>query len=203
MRAPRAAVQPYARALHSIAKERNQTEAIGRDLATMVDVVARDPELRDLLARSWIATAAKRATVVEVATRLDLSPLVRDFVGLVAKQGRAEHLAAIAEAYRNMVDEELGRVRARVRTAVSLTESERAALRAALGRAMAVRDEPRAGGEPSSEMARRIGKPVDVILEEVVDPNLLGGFVAEIGSSIVDGSLDGQLARIEERLARG
>jgi F-type H+-transporting ATPase subunit delta len=203
MRAPRAAVQPYARALHSIAKDRNQTEAIGRDLATMVDVVARDPELRDLLARSWIATAAKRATVVEVATRLDLSPLVRDFVGLVAKQGRAEHLAAIAEAYRNMVDEELGRVRARVRTAVSLTESERAALRAALGRAMAVRDEPRAGGEPSSEMARRIGKPVDVILEEVVDPNLLGGFVAEIGSSIVDGSLDGQLARIEERLARG
>ena len=203
MRAPRAAVQPYARALHVIGKERNQTEAVGRDLAAMVDVVARDPELGDLLARSWIPTAAKRATAVEVATRLDLSPLVRDFVGLVAKQGRAEHLAAIAEAYRNMVDEDLGRVRARVRTAVSLTESERAALRAGLGRAMAGRGEPREGGEPSSEKARRIGKPVDVILEEVVDPNLLGGFVAEIGSSIVDGSLNGQLARIGERLARG
>ena len=203
MRAPRAAVQPYARALHALAKERNQTEAVGRDLAAMADIVARDPELRAVFARPWIATAAKRATAVEVATRLELSPLVRDFVGLVAKQGRAEHLEAIAEAYRNLVDEDLGRVRARVRTAVPLTEAERSALRAGLGRALAVRGEARAGGEPSGEIARNVGTPPGVILEEVVDPSLLGGFVAEIGSYIVDGSLDGQLARIEERLARG
>jgi F-type H+-transporting ATPase subunit delta len=42
-----------------------------------------------------------------------------------------------------------------------------------------------------------------VLIEEVVDPGLLGGFVAEIGSLIVDGSLDGQLARMRQRLARG
>ena len=42
-----------------------------------------------------------------------------------------------------------------------------------------------------------------MVLEEVVDTNLLGGFVAEIGSQIVDGSLDGQLARLRERLTRG
>jgi F0F1-type ATP synthase delta subunit len=42
-----------------------------------------------------------------------------------------------------------------------------------------------------------------VLLEEQVDHDLLGGFVAEIGSYIVDGSLEGQLARIHERLARG
>jgi F0F1-type ATP synthase delta subunit len=39
-------------------------------------------------------------------------------------------------------------------------------------------------------------------MEEEVDAYLLGGFVAEIGSYIVDGSLDGQLGRIEERLKR-
>jgi F0F1-type ATP synthase delta subunit len=37
----------------------------------------------------------------------------------------------------------------------------------------------------------------------VLDKNLLGGFVAEIGSLIVDGSLDGQLARLRQQLARG
>src|SRR6185436_3318755 len=40
-------------------------------------------------------------------------------------------------------------------------------------------------------------------VEERVDPTLLGGFVAQVGSYIVDGSLDGQLARMRERLARG
>jgi F0F1-type ATP synthase delta subunit len=42
-----------------------------------------------------------------------------------------------------------------------------------------------------------------VLVEEVVDKNLLGGFVAEIGSLVVDGSLDGQLARMRERLVKG
>lgn len=182
MKAPRAAVKPYARALHDLAKERQQTEAVGRDLDAMVDAVARETELRDFFGRPWVSTAAKRAAGVEIATRLELSPLVRDFVGLVARQGRAQHLAAIAESYRDMVDEALGRVRARVRTAVPLTEPEREALRTRLGRVM--------GGK-------------QVLVEEGVDPSLLGGFVAEIGSYVVDGSLDGQLARIEERLARG
>jgi F0F1-type ATP synthase delta subunit len=36
-----------------------------------------------------------------------------------------------------------------------------------------------------------------------VDKNLLGGFVAQVGSLILDGSLDGQLARMREQLARG
>jgi F0F1-type ATP synthase delta subunit len=44
---------------------------------------------------------------------------------------------------------------------------------------------------------------VKVTIDAVVDKDLLGGFVAEIGSVIVDGSLAGQLARLRERLARG
>jgi F0F1-type ATP synthase delta subunit len=41
-----------------------------------------------------------------------------------------------------------------------------------------------------------------VVLEEVADRELLGGFVAEVGSLLVDGSLDGQLARMHRRLAQ-
>ena len=41
-----------------------------------------------------------------------------------------------------------------------------------------------------------------VLFEEELDPQLLGGFVAEVGTYIVDASLDGQLARIGDRLKR-
>jgi F0F1-type ATP synthase delta subunit len=41
------------------------------------------------------------------------------------------------------------------------------------------------------------------VLEEVADRELLGGFVAEVGSLLVDGSLDGQLARLRDRLEHG
>ena len=91
-------------------------------------------------------------------------------------------VAEIGDAYGALVDADLNRARARVRTTVPLTDAERTALASRLGTAL--------GG-------------MNVALDEVVDKNLLGGFVAEIGSLIVDGSLDGQLARLKERLARG
>lgn len=179
MKATPAAVKPYARALHELARERQQTDAVARDLQAMVDLLARDSELRDFFARPWVSAAAKRAASLEIAARLELSPLVRDFVGLVARAGRAPDLDAIARAYRDRVDEDLGRVRAQVRTRMPLTEAEREALRTRLGGALGAKQ---------------------VIVEEHVDPDLLGGFVAEVGTYIVDGSLDGQLARIGERL---
>ena len=181
MKAPRAAVKPYARALHELARERQQTDAVARDLDAMIDLLHQDAELRDFFSRPWVSAAAKRGAALAIAARLELSPLVRDFIGLVARAGRAGDLDAIAAAYRDRVDEDLGRVRAQVRTRVPLTEEERDALRARLASVTGARQ---------------------VIVEERTDDSLLGGFVAEIGTYVVDGSLDGQLARIGERLKR-
>src|SRR5262249_1382993 len=130
----------------------------------------------------WFTSSAKRTAAAEIAARLEVSTLARDFLALVAAQGRVGHLEAIITAYRELDDEAAGRVRARVRTAAPLSDSERTALAGKLGRAL--------GGK-------------QVVLEEVADRELLGGFVAEVGSLLVDGSLDGQLARLRDRLERG
>jgi F-type H+-transporting ATPase subunit delta len=172
----------YAKALHDLARERGQAEAVGAELEQAVDVLRTDPALAHFFARPGVAATAKRRAADEIAQRLGVGKLVRDFLGLVAAHGRGDIVPEIGDAYRALVDDELNRARARVRAAVPLTESERTALASRLGEALG-------------------GKRVDV--EAVVDSNLLGGFVAEVGSVIVDGSLDGQLARLKERLARG
>jgi F-type H+-transporting ATPase subunit delta len=177
-----AAVKSYAKALFDLARERNQADAIQADLDRVGELVAGDAELAAVLGRPWITASAKRRLAEELGQRLELSPLGRDFLALVAAQGRAEHLGAMAAAYRDLLDAARGRVRARVRTAVPLTDADRAALSDRLGRAL--------GGK-------------QVRMDEVVDTNLIGGFVAEIGSFVVDGSLDGQLQRLRQRLARG
>ena len=79
------------------------------------------------------------------------------------------------------MDEAAGRVRATVRTAIALTGEERRLL--------------------AGRIERALGK--HAMLAETVDTGLLGGFVAQVGSLILDGSLDGQLQRMRERLARG
>jgi F-type H+-transporting ATPase subunit delta len=176
------AAHAYAKAVFELAKERGQVAAIGQDLDTVAAQIKAEPVLQGFFARPWVTGTAKRAAALEIAARLGLSGLSRDLVGLAADQGRADQLAAISEAYRDLVDRDLGRVRVRVRTAVPLTEEERRMLGARLQRTL--------GGN-------------EAILEETVDRSLLGGFIAESGSYVVDGSLEGQLARMRERMARG
>jgi F-type H+-transporting ATPase subunit delta len=177
-----AAVAPYVKALFSLAKERGQTEVVGRELHAVTQVFRRETELRDLLARPWVSHQVKRNVTSEIVSRLDVSKLTRDFVALLAGHGRGDQLEAVAARYEQLVDRELGRARARVRTAVPLSESERRELAARLGQAL---------------------QSKQVVIDEVVDRQLLGGFVAEIDSLLLDGSLDGQLARMRDRFVRG
>jgi F-type H+-transporting ATPase subunit delta len=176
----RAVAKTYAKALFELAKDRGQAEPIGEELARLAQVVAGAPELAAFLSRPWVGIGVKRATAAEVANRVGVTPLARDFFTLVVAHGRATHLEAIATAYRDLVDADAGRIRARVRAAVSLGADERETLATRIGRELGVKQ---------------------VVLEETIDPALMGGFVAEVGSLVVDGSLDGQLARLKQRLA--
>jgi F-type H+-transporting ATPase subunit delta len=194
------AAQPYAKALFELARERQLFDDVGRELDALA-AEAAGGELNAFFERPWIAPAAKRAVAAQVAERLGVSRLMRDFLALVAAQGRANVLADIAAAYHAMVDAERGIVRARVRTAVALTDDERQTLAARLARALERENATGAAAAGSADGGR--GRISQVVIDEVVDPTLMGGFVAEIGSLILDGSLDGQLARLRQRLSRG
>jgi F-type H+-transporting ATPase subunit delta len=155
---------------------------VGRELGDLAARFETDQELRDFFARPWTSPTVKRTVAMEVAQRSGLSKLTSDFVTLMAGRGRTDHIEEIAEKYRRLLDEDLGRARARVRTAVPLTDEERRTLSAKIGQALRSRE---------------------VLLEEIVDPTMLGGFVVESGGLVLDGSLEGQLERIRRRLGTG
>ena len=181
MRAHEGTARRYAKALFQIARENASMPVVGDDLTRFLERFDGDAHLHDVLTRPWIKGVDRRAIAVAVAEGEGCGALVRDFVGLLAERGRIDHFTEIIASYRNFVDEDLGQARATVRTAAPLTDAERQEL----------------GRRLEGALGKRI------LLEERVDPTLLGGFVAQVGSYIVDGSLDGQLARMRERLARG
>jgi F-type H+-transporting ATPase subunit delta len=178
----RRAAASYAKALFAVAKERNQTEVVSRELDDVTATFESDPELRDFFARPWIPKTAKRAVAMQVARRSDLSTLTSDFLALLAERGRTDYLRVIDEKYEKLLDADLGRVRAHVRSAVPLTDAQRGMLSAKLTQVL--------GGRQA-------------VLKEVVDRAMLGGFIVESGSVVLDGSLEGQLERMRRRLARG
>jgi F-type H+-transporting ATPase subunit delta len=176
-----AVARRYARAFHALASEARRAEAVADELAAFDQLLSSERELREALLRPWVKATTKRGIVLDVAGRLGVSPLTRNFLALVAQRRRLDILGEILVAYRASVDEAAGRIRARVRSAASLSDAERAALRERLG--------------------RRLGKTV--LLDTEVDPALLGGFVAEVGSRVLDMSIAGQLAVLRERIIKG
>lgn len=181
MRSRERTARRYAKALYDVAREAGAAEAIGQEMERVAAICAGDPAARGVLTRPWIKPADRRGVAVAIAQKVGARKLVQDFVGLVSERGRADHLPEIVAAYQALVDAELGRTRAQVRTAVALTDGEKRQLSGKLAHALGTR----------------------IILEEQVDATLLGGFIAQVGSLIFDGSLDGQLARLRQRLARG
>ena len=108
--------------------------------------------------------------------------LAADFFALIAERGRAGHTTLIAEKFEKLVDADLRRVRVHVRSASRLTEDEGERLRARLAKT-------------------RHAETVE--MDETVDPALLGGFVVENDTLLLDGSLRGQLQAIRSRLESG
>jgi F-type H+-transporting ATPase subunit delta len=181
MRRREAIARRYAKALFLLAREAGVAEAAGRELEATAEIISSHRELADFLLRPWIQGEAKKSVLNAVAEKARCSTLVSNFLALLALRGRMDHLPEVLRAYRQLLDDVLGLARAQVRSAVALTEGERQAL--------------------SERLSRALGK--QVLVEETVDPTLLGGFVARIGSLVLDGSLNGQIARLRERLVRG
>ena len=176
----RRAAASYAKALFAIAKERNQTELVSRELDDVTTTFESDPELRGFFARPWIPKTPKRAVAMRVTQRSNFSKLTSDFLALLAERGRTDYLRTINQKYQQFLDGDLGRVRGHVRTAVPLTDAQRRML--------------------SAKLAQMLGGR-QVVLKEVVDRTMLGGFIVESGNMVLDGSLEGQLVRMRRRLA--
>ena len=181
MRAREATARRYARALYELARDGGGTDAVGRELVEVTAIVTGAAAVHDVLTRPWIKPEDRRGIAAAIAEKAGARKLVQDFLGLVAERGRADHLPEIVIAYQGLVDAEHGQARAQVRSAVALNDTEKQELSARLERALGKR----------------------ILLEERVDATLLGGFIAQVGSLILDGSLDGQLARLRQRLAGG
>ena len=181
MRAREVTARRYAKALFQAARDAGAAPAVGAELAVFQETVASNAEMHDVLARPWIKAADRRGIAVSVAERGGAGRLLRDFAGLVAERGRIDHLPEIVSAYQALLDEDLGQARAQVRTRVALGPEDKRKL--------------------TARLEQLLGKRI--LLEEQVDHTLLGGFIAQVGGFILDGSLDGQLGRMRERLAGG
>ncbi len=170
----------YAKALVGLAQEQGLLERAGAELKALSELLGASSDLRALLYNPGIRRDFKQRVLGALMERLGACALTKGFLYLVLDKGRIRYLEAVAECYQELADERLGRARAAVRTARALTPEATQRLKARL-----------------SEIS---GK--EVVLDIKEEPGLIGGLVAQMGSTVMDGSVKSHLAALKDLLAR-
>ena len=171
------AVSTYAEALFDAAREREELEQTLEDLQEFVRALDESEELRLFFYAGQVPEREKRRAIDALTEGMTVS--TRNFLKVLADNGREEMLEEVVLRYEGLVEEHLGRVEVEVTTAVELDEEERSRLKERLGRMLEGRE---------------------VILETYVDEDILGGAVIRVGDRMVDGSIRGQLQSLREEM---
>jgi F-type H+-transporting ATPase subunit delta len=168
----------YARALADVVSETGDYRAVYRELQPFLAAYQQSPELREVFETPAVSREKKVDVLDAILARLGVSTVAGNFLRVLVKNYRIGLLSQICAAFLRIANERLGVVQVSLISASSLSEPEQQALRARF-----------------QEVTRK-----QVEMEFHLDEELLGGILAQIQSTVYDGSVRGHLAQIREQL---
>jgi F-type H+-transporting ATPase subunit delta len=170
-------IEAYAKALLEVARAEGMLHEVEDDLFRFARVFEGNDDLRMALTDPALPTDRRMAVVEELmgGKALNTSAALASFVVGI---GRANELPAIVGRFVELAAAERQHEVAEVRSAVPLDEGQRARLAAALSQAT--------------------GKQVEV--KVIVDEKVLGGIVARVGDTVIDGTIRHRLEQLKESI---
>jgi F-type H+-transporting ATPase subunit delta len=167
----------YARALLEIGVENGNFEQLGRELDRVGELFAID-DVSNLFRNPKFGADVRKNVLAELLVEVAVSPLCRNFLCLLVDRARIGYLPEIVTAYHALADAQAGRVRANIKVAQALNDADLERLRAVLQQ----------------------GTGRQVVIEQAVDSDIVGGVIANVGGRVYDGSIRTQLETLRSRL---
>jgi F-type H+-transporting ATPase subunit delta len=168
----------YAEAILRAAPTRQESDELLEELDALVnDVLPADPRLEAFLGSGVISRHAKAAAIRSVFSSR-ASPLFVHALLVLNDHGRLDLLRPIAAACRELRDQQAGRMRVQVRSAVPLPDDQKERLLQEL----------------------RETFQTEPLLETKIDQDLLGGMVVQVGDWLYDHSVRTQLETIRDQI---
>lgn len=175
----RTSANRYAKALFDVAvQEKADLRKIEQDLAAADELLAANRDVVETARRTGLPDAMRQSLISAIADRLDVTPQVKKLLLMLTERRRLALVPDLAEAYRERLLEHMNIVRGEVATAAPLSPEKTQALQ--------------------DRLSQATGKNVELSVR--VDPSLIGGVVARIGSTVYDGSVRTQLRKMKEQL---
>ncbi|MGB7552822.1 MAG: ATP synthase F1 subunit delta [Candidatus Korobacteraceae bacterium] len=170
----------YARALVEVVLEQKTDPDVARQqLNAIVQAVHDSTELRRVWESPAVSAEQKRAVLDAIVGQMGITKTIRNFVAILIDHRRIAMLDDVARQFDSELNAQLGLAEAEVSSARPLSGDGKREL--------------------ESQLERLTGKKVRATYSS--DPELLGGVVVRVGSTIYDGSVRGQLEKIKQELS--
>jgi F-type H+-transporting ATPase subunit delta len=169
----------YAKSLLDLAVEQNILDTVKGDVESFVRMI----ENRDLylLLKSPIVNATKKEQIFTALFGGKFSKLTSAFMTLILKKGREGYLPEIAKEFMVQYKSMIGLTPVKITTATPLDDANLAEIKAKL--------------MSSKETAQ------NVEIVSTVNPELLGGFVIQIGDKLYDNSIAHKLKQLKKSIS--
>ncbi len=175
----RASAARYARALLDVViQEKLDPRLVEQQLTAVATLLSDNPELQRVLTNPAVPVSGKRGVIQELTGRLAMTGPPAKLLLMLADRDRLVLIPDMVAVYRERLMDHLKIVRADVTTAVPLSADRQA--------------------EIEKRLAEVTGRTVTMTTK--VDPAIIGGVVARIGSTVYDGSVATQLETMRQRL---
>lgn len=172
MAGTRAAIR-YAKAVLSLATDYNSTETVNNDMKLITNTISESDELNTMLKSSVVKSEVKKAVLLKLFPDLD-GTTVNLFNTLISNK-RIDIINNVAERYVVLFDELNGKEKAMVTTAVPMTNDLEIKVLAKV-----------------KEITSKA-----VVLENIVDESILGGFILRVGDKQYNASIANQLNKLK------
>ncbi len=168
----------YARALAEVIKDKRALEAAADELDSFATLFGESREMRDFLLNPSYPLARKQKGLSEVVRRTGVKGPQLKLLGLLLEKGRMGLLPEVAAEFRKIEEASLNRVSVELTTARPL--------------------DTKLQEEVIASLEKFTGKTVR--LTHNVDPRVLGGARARIGSVVYDGTVASRLQKLKQQL---
>ena len=177
----RTSANRYAKALFDVAlEEKADLAQIDRELQAAAEMLKTSSDVLLNLSRGSVTDAQRQSLTEAISKAMSLSAPVTKMLVLLAKSRKMSLVPDLSAAYRERLLAHQNIVRADVTSAAPLSPEKTKALQESLSKVT--------------------GKKVELSVS--VDPELLGGVVARIGSTVYDGSVKTQLTKMRKELVK-
>lgn len=173
------AASRYAKSLVDLSMEQNALEDLKNDMVLFRNVVDENPQLEAILQNPIVPLDKKRG-ILSGTFDSHVHEITKSFFKLIVNKGRSSILFEVSKQFVKQYNALKGIMTASVQTATALTDENKKTI--------------------IETVKRELGAN-EVIIEEKINPSLIGGFIIKVGDKQFDASISGSLNKLKKQFA--